>query len=169
MYKANNDNKVGYKRKRYKLGTRLSLCNLEKRRDFRQTGQVVLIFNHLSTQSRWKQCWHSGIHFAISPAKYSAKHIGQLDSFLQAGRSRRLSPITIFVYDWIVNSSRPPPVPASAADSPAVCRCCRWMPSARKRNTIQSTNNMEGTTRHSVTIRTKRINWWVAIDSGIFS
>lgn len=68
-------------------------------------GQEALSWSHSSIQSAWKQCEHSGIVFRVSFGLYSHKHIGQV---LSSGfGSLRLSPNTIFGYDWIVVMSRP--------------------------------------------------------------
>ncbi|KAJ4824877.1 hypothetical protein Tsubulata_007181 [Turnera subulata] len=56
-------------------------------------------------QSTWKQWWHSGIHLTVSLLRYSDKQMAQVLS-LRPG-SRLLSPKTIFLYDSMVDSSRP--------------------------------------------------------------
>ncbi|AEC07699.1 hypothetical protein AtNW77_Chr2g0244601 [Arabidopsis thaliana] len=72
----------------------------------RQTGQELCNLSHASIHSVWKQCSHSGKHLTVSLVAYSDKQMGQTTSFDPVG-SLLLSPSSTFLYDSIVDSSRP--------------------------------------------------------------
>jgi hypothetical protein len=40
-----------------------------------QSGQLDWVTSHLSTQSQWKQCWHCGKTFSLSPSSNTPRHI----------------------------------------------------------------------------------------------
>lgn len=73
--------------------------------EFRQRGQVPWIFSHASIHSVWKQCSHSGMHLTVSLLAYSDKQIGHTISLTPG--NLLLSPSSTFLYDSIVDSSRP--------------------------------------------------------------
>jgi len=86
--------------------------------DFRQTGQVLFIRSHSSTQSAWKQCLHSGMILTVSLLLYSDKHIAQV---LPLGPgSRLLSPRTSLSNDSMVDSSRPSTKMVGCGDTAAM-------------------------------------------------
>lgn len=73
--------------------------------EFRQRGHEPWILSHASIHSMWKQWSHSGMHLTVSLLTYSDKQMGQTISLVPG--NLLLSPSSIFLYDSIVDSSRP--------------------------------------------------------------
>ncbi|XP_010473787.1 PREDICTED: uncharacterized protein LOC104753196, partial [Camelina sativa] len=99
----------------------------------RQTGQELCNLSHASIHSVWKQCSHSGKHLTLSLVAYSDKQMEHTTSFDPVG-SLLLSPNSTFLYDSIVDSSRPVLVTSSLGcgltvtdpESLATTACCIW-------------------------------------------
>lgn len=94
----------------------------------RQTGHELCNLSHASIHSAWKQCSHSGKNLTVSLVAYSDKQMEHTTSFDPVG-SLLLSPNSTFLYDSIVDSSRPVLVMTwTSLDGSGVTAmaCCIW-------------------------------------------